>query len=152
AAGEPRRALRRREPAASDPAGIARVREWAWSGLDRVAWISYRVEKPVHEISPDRDVTRGKVRFSVGGFRKDGARVERSADTLLSAEWAPRQDPTPKRAPEGQPPEAVPIPLRVTVAFDRAVEERSNASPRFHDATAEAGLGPPPHDPPASLT
>jgi enediyne biosynthesis protein E4 len=152
AAEETRRALMRRDPSASDPAGIARVREWAWSGLDRVAWISFRVEKPEHEISPEREVTRGKVRFTVGGFRPDGARVERIADTLLTAEWDPTRDPTPREAAAPTPPEPVPIPVTVSVSLVRAIEERSNSSPRFHDATRLAGLGAVRRDPPLALT
>ena len=152
AAEETRRALMRREPASTDPAGMARLREWAWNGLDRIAWITYRVEKPQHDISSEREVTRGRVRFTIGGFRANGMRVERSADVLLSAEWDPRRDPTPKEAPPGAAPESVPIPMDITATFDRAASERENESPRFHDATAEAGLGAPRHDPPLKLT
>lgn len=133
-----RRALRRREPSPSDPEGIPALREWAWKGLDRLAWVTTRVEKPSHEVSPERETTRGRVHFSVGGFRGDGARVERSADAVVSVAWDPRQD---------RPPES-----RVSVTLERAVEERSNASPRFHDATAESGLGAPRHDPPVPRT
>jgi hypothetical protein len=152
AAEETRRALRRREPTPSDPAGIDRLRQWAWYGLGRVAWISYRVEKPEHEVSATREVTRGRVRFTVGGFRADGTRVERSADVLLAAEWDPRRDPTPRDAPPGAAPESVPIPMTLTVSLGRVAGERSNALPRFHDATAEAGLGAPRHDPALKLT
>ncbi len=152
AAEETRRALRRREPAPSDPAGIDRLRQWAWYGLDRIDWISYRVEKPEHEVSAGREVTRGRVRFTVGGFRADGTRVERSADVLLAAEWDPRRDPTPRDAPPGAVPESVPIPMTLTVSLDHVAGERSNALPRFHDATAEAGLGAPRHDPVLKLT
>ena len=152
AAEETRRALKRRDPAPSDPAGLARLREWAWKDLDRVAWISYRVEKPEHEISASREETHGRVRFTVGGFRAGGARVERSADVLLACAWDPRRDPTPIDASAGAAPEAVPVPTEVTVTFDRQVSERVNASPRFHDATAESGLGAPRNDPPFKLT
>jgi enediyne biosynthesis protein E4 len=147
-----RRALRRREPAPSEPAGLGRVRDWAWNGLDRVAWISYRVEKPDHDISSEREVTRGRVRFTVGGFRPDGTRVERSADLLIAAEWDPRHDPTPVEDSGGDPPESVPVPVEVTATLHRVVSERQNATPRFHDATAEAGLGAPRRDPPLKLT
>ena len=142
----------RREPAPSDPAGMARLREWAWDGLDRIAWITYRVEKPLHDISSEHEVTRGRVRFTIGGFRGDGTRIERSADVLLSAEWDPRRDPSPTEAPAGAAPESVPIPMDVTATFDRAVSERKNSSPRFHDATAAAGLGAARRDPPLKLT
>ena len=152
AAEETRRALKRRDPAPSDPAGLARLREWAWKDLDRVAWISYRVEKPEHEISASREETHGRVRFTVGGFRAGGARVERSADVLLACAWDPRRDPTPIDASAGAVPEAVPVPTEVTVTFDLQVSERVNASPRFHDATAESGLGAPRNDPPFKLT
>src|SRR5439155_4284667 len=37
---------------------------------------------------------------------------------------------------------------RASVRFERAVLERVEASPRFHDATAASGLGAPRHDPP----
>ncbi|HKF45181.1 MAG TPA: CRTAC1 family protein [Thermoanaerobaculia bacterium] len=147
-----RRALLRRDPSPSDPAGIARLRDWAWSGLDRIAWATYRVEKPAHEIDRSREVTSGRVHFTVGGFRRDGARVERTADALVSAEWDPTRDPTPNVDPAAPPPEAVPIPVTVTVAFDRPGVERSNAVPRFHDATAESGLGARRSDPPLKLT
>ena len=42
--------------------------------------------------------------------------------------------------------------MDVTATFDRAISDRQNASPRFHDATAEAGLGAPRRDPPLKLT
>ena len=42
--------------------------------------------------------------------------------------------------------------MEITATFDRTVSERENASPRFHDATAEAGLGAPRRDPPLKLT
>ncbi len=152
AAEETRRALRRREPAPSDPAGLSRLRDWAWEGLDRIAWISYRVEKPEHEVSEAREATHGRVLFAVGGYRTDGTRIERSADVLLSVEWDPRRDPTPAEAPPGPAPESVPIAANVSVTFDRLIAQRENGSPRFHDATAEAGLGAPRHDPPLNLT
>ncbi|HTD51722.1 MAG TPA: hypothetical protein VK780_01740, partial [Thermoanaerobaculia bacterium] len=136
-----RLALRRREPAPSDPAGLARVRDWAWNGLDRLAFVETRVEKPTHDASAGLETTQGRVRFTVGGFRADGTRVERSADLLVAVQWDPRHDPTPAVTAGGQVVEAVPVPLSVSVTLERAVEERSNANPRFHDATAEAGLG-----------
>src|SRR5215470_13113897 len=149
---ETRRALRRREPAPSDPAGLARVRDWAWNGLDRLAWIETRVEKPGHDTSAELESTHGRVRFTVGGFRADGTRVERSADALVTAQWDPRHDPSGTRAAPGTIPEAIPVPLTISVTLDRVLQERSNASPRFHDATAEAGLGAPRRDPPLKLT
>ena len=147
-----RRALLRRDASPSDPAGIARLRDWAWSGLDRIAWATYRVEKPEHRVSRLREATSGRVHFTVGGFRRDGARVERTADALVTAEWDPARDPTPNVEPGAPPPEAVPIRVAVAVAFDRAVADRSNPTPRFRDATAEAGLGAQRSDPPLKLT
>jgi hypothetical protein len=135
---ETRRALRRREPSPADPAGLARLREWAWKDLDRIAWISTRVEKPSHEFTALQETTRGRVHFSVGGFREDGTRVERAGDALVSAQWDPRAD--------------RPAETRVSVSWERAIEERMNASPRFHDATAESGLGAPRRDPPLNRT
>src|SRR5262249_45487098 len=152
AAEATRRALLRRDAVPSDPAGIARLREWAWTGLDRVAWITSRVEKPEHDISRTREVTSGRVRFTVGGFRADGVRVERSADALVSAEWDPVQDPTWNVEPSSPPPESIPVPVAVTVSFERSTDDRSNATPRFHDATSEAGLGAARADPPLQKT
>ncbi len=135
---ETRRALRRREASPSDPAGLEPLRSWAWKDLDRIAWISTRVEKPSHDVSPVHERTRGRVHFSVGGFGRDGARVERSADAFVSAEWDPRQD--------------QPAPTRVSISWGKAIEERTNLSPRFHEATSESGLGAPRHDPPVPRT
>ena len=151
-AEETRRALKRRDPSPSDPAGLARLREWAWKDLDRVAWVSYRVEKPQHEISASREETHGRVRFTVGGFGAGDARVERSADVLLSCAWDPRQDPTPNDVSAGALPESVPVPMEVTVTLEREISERANASPRFREATTEAGFGAPRNDPPLKLT
>jgi hypothetical protein len=147
-----RRALRRREPAPSDPSGLTRVRDWAWKGLDRIAWIDTRVEKPTHDVSAELEITRGRVRFTVGGLRADGTRVERSADVLVAVQWDPRRDPTATAAAPGAASESVPVPLTVSVTLDRLLGERANAAPRFHDATAEAGLGAPRQDPPMRLT
>ncbi len=118
-----RRALRSREATPGDPEGIAALRSWAWDGLDRLAYVDYRVEKPRH----DGEETSGPVTFTVGGFRPDGSRVERSARAIVS---------------EGS---------RVSLQFERGLEERREASPRFHDATGQAGLGAPRHDPPLEL-
>jgi hypothetical protein len=120
-----RRALRRRDATAADPKGIAELRGWAWDGLDRLAYVDYRVEKPRH----DGETTTGHVTFTVGGFRADGARVEKSAlATVVEAGG------------------------RYMVAFGDALAERVEPSPRFRDATAEAGLGAPRHDPPIPKT
>lgn len=132
-----RRALRRREPAPQDPAGVAALRAWAWRDLDRVAYVSARVEKPRHEILAAREKTEGLVVVTVGGFRADGTRVERSAVVRIAAAWIPG---------------TTPGPVSATVATARPLEERSNGTPRFHEATAEAGLGAPRRDPPLKLT
>ncbi len=76
-----RRAVRSRTATATDPGGIAELRAWAWNGLDRLAFVDYRVEKPTH----DGEATTGRVAFTVGGFRADGARVERSASAIVTS-------------------------------------------------------------------
>jgi len=149
---ETRRAMRRRQLSRLDPVGMAVLRQWAWNGLDRIASISYRVEKPEHEVSSDREVTRGHVIFTVDGFRPDGARVERSADVLLAAEWDPRRDPRMGKLPPNVVPEAYPLPLSIWVSLEKVIEDRSNNTPRFRNATAESGLGAPRNDPPLTLT
>ena len=78
-----RAALRSRTPVAGEPAEIAPLREWAWNGLDRVAYVDYEVEKPTQTFSAAGEKVDGKVRFTVGGFRADGTRVERSTGTLV---------------------------------------------------------------------
>jgi len=124
---ETRRRLRRREPSPSDPAGLERVRQWAWAGLDRMAWIEYRVEKPHHEISDRRESTCGRVRFTLGGFRPGGARVERAADVVVCAAWDPRRDPSPLTATPQTVPESVPVPMDISATLDRVMPERVNA-------------------------
>jgi hypothetical protein len=127
-----RRALRQREAQASDPAGIAALRSWAWSGIERIGYVDYRVEKPAHEIGASLEKTSGRVVFTVGGFRSDGARVERAASAIVMEE----------RDALGS---------RVSLAFERSLWNRIEASPRFHDATVASGLGAPRHDPPLKL-
>ena len=147
-----RRALRSRAPLPADPAGVASAREWAWKDLDRIAFVSFRVEKPSHEISAAREATDGRVRFTVGGFRPDGARVERSADLRVRAEWDPRGDRTSSETAADDAPELSSLPLTVSVSLEKRVEERSNGSPRFYEATKESGLGAARQDPPLKLT
>ena len=133
-----RRSLRSRTPAPGDLPGTAALREWAWSGLDRIGYVDYRVSKPRHEIGNGKDDTTGDVTFWVGGFRADGARVERAAVTAVT-----RRDERPAGSPD------------VHSAFlgpPRPLSERTEPHPRFHDATKEAGLGAPRHDPPLHLT
>ena len=119
-----RRALRSREATPTDPEGIAALRDWAWKGLDRLAYVDYRVEKPKHQ----GEQTSGPVTFTVGGFGADGSRIERSARVIVS---------------QGS---------RASLQFERGLSERREPSPRFHDATASSGLGAPRHDPPLSLS
>jgi hypothetical protein len=121
---EVQRALKRRERGPGDPTGIAMVREWAWSGLDRIAFVTYEVRRPTHEIGKSRDTVSGIVFFTVGGFRADGARVERSAAATVTT---------------GSPPTA-----RLTRVLSEALERR----PRFRNATIESGLGATRRDPP----
>jgi enediyne biosynthesis protein E4 len=119
-----RRAIERREPCPDDPDGFAVVRRWAWSGLDRIAFVSYEVGRPTHEIGRSTDVTGGIVFFTVGGFRADGSRVERVAAATVTT---------------GSPPLA-----RLT----RVLAERTERRPRFRNVTGDAGLGAPRRDPP----
>ena len=135
-----RRALRSGSPRPDDPAGIAALRGWAWNGIERIVWISHRVEKPDEDSSRPLERISGRVVFTAGGLRADGARVERSAAARVTAEWTHR---------EGTAEEE---PARVTVVFDRALDDRSNATPRFRDATAAAGLGAARQDPPLRRT
>ena len=78
----------------------------------------------------------GRVTFTVGGFRADGARVERAASAIVTEE-RPSRPPAPAGERE-----------RSSLRFETRLWERVEPSPRFHDATAEAGLGAPRHDPP----
>src|SRR6266851_73985 len=128
-----RRALKSREATSSDPAGIAGLRAWAWKGLERVAYISYEVEKPAHAVSGSNERTTGRVVFTVGGFDANGVRIERSSSALVTFQRAGAQ-------------------AHTSVRWEGTVSERSEASPRFHDATKEAGLGAPRNDPPLHLT
>ena len=121
---ETRRALERREPGPGDPAGIAMLRRWAWSDLDRIAFVTYEVRKPTHEVGESRVTTSGVVFFTVGGFRKNGTRIERSAAATVTT---------------GAPP---------TARLTRVMTERAESHPRFRNATAAAGLGALRRDPP----
>jgi hypothetical protein len=130
-----RRALRIPEPAPGDPGDMALLRAWAWNGLDRIVFVSYEVEKPEQEFGPHGERIRGRVLFTVGGLRPDGARVERSARAIVET----------RSGPGGKA-------SRTRVLFGSAISERSEARPRFHDGTLEAGLGAPRRDPPLGLT
>jgi enediyne biosynthesis protein E4 len=118
------RALKRREPGSDDPAGIVVIREWAWSGLARIAFVTYEVRRPRHEIDGSKDLTSGLVFFTVGGFRANGARVERIAAATVTT---------------GSPP---------AVRLTRVLTEASERHPRFRNVTADAGLGAIRRDPP----
>jgi FG-GAP-like repeat len=127
-----RRALRSRGAAVVDPAGVAALRTWAWSDLERIGYVDYRVEKPAHEVAPFHERTTGRVVFTVGGFRADGARVERAAAASVTEE----------KDASGS---------RFVVALEAPLWNRVETSPRFHDATAASGLGAPRRDPPLKL-
>jgi enediyne biosynthesis protein E4 len=124
-----RRALRSPAATPQDPDGIASLRSWAWSGLDRLGYVDYRVEKPRHETARGVESTSGRVAFRVGGFRRDGARVEREAAAVVTDAGG-----------------------KASVRLDGPVSERVEPAPRFRNATAEAGLGAPRQDPPLPLT
>jgi hypothetical protein len=124
------RALKSRGPTAGEPEGMAFVRSWAWDGLERLAFVTYEVRPPTHEVSSGTDRTEGLVFFTVGGFRPDGARVERSAAATVTT--GARTD--------------------RKVRLTRVLVERYETSPRFRSATAEAGLGAPRRDPPQRAT
>ncbi len=134
-----RRALRSRESTSADPAGIAALRAWAWQDLDRIAYVDYRVEKPVHDIGSGIDDTTGRVTFTVGGFRADGARVERAASATVA-----RYDES--LAGAGRPGRH-----GASAELLQPLWNRVETTPRFHDGTAEAGLGAPRRDPPLKL-
>lgn len=130
-----RRALRRRERGADEPVGIDGARAWAWNGLETIAAVTFRVEKPAHEISAQTEKTTGRVLFTVDGLAPGGVRIERTAWITVTSETDPGG---------GRP--------RVRASLLRTEGERRNASPRFHEATAAAGLGAPRRDPPLHLT
>jgi hypothetical protein len=142
-----RAALRSRAATAADPAGIEPLRAWAWKGIERVAYVDYRVERPSHEIGKEREKTLGEAVFTVGGFRPDGTRVERSAAAVVSVEWRPGDSTTPHPGPlpEGGG-------GGISIRFAREILDRSQSAPRFRDATAESGLGAPRNDPPFQKT
>jgi enediyne biosynthesis protein E4 len=134
-----RRALRSRTRTADDPRGIATLRAWAWADLERLAYVEYRVEKPSHRLATGIDDTTGRVTFTVGGFRPDGARVERAASVTIG-----RLDESPTAAD-------LPNVHANLATLEHPLWNRIETSPRFHDATAAAGLGAPRHDPPLKL-
>ncbi len=127
-------ALKRPDPLTTDPTGTEDLRRAAWDGLDRMVFVSYRVEKPDHTLSNKLERTTGKVRYEVGGYRNDGSRVDR----LLSARV------TVDRVGDG--------PLIVRAALEGEPVRRAEAAPRFRNVTADAGLGAPRNDPPVRLT
>ena len=131
-----RAALRSRTPVPGEPEGTTPLRAWAWRDLARVAYVAYEVEKPEQQFSSAGERVSGRVLFTVGGFRGDGARVERSIRVVLET----------RAGPGGARPSA-----RVAEIL-ASVSERSEPSPRFHDGTAEAGLGAPRRDPPFGMT
>ncbi|HEU5250114.1 MAG TPA: VCBS repeat-containing protein, partial [Thermoanaerobaculia bacterium] len=120
------RALKRREPGPGDPAGITMLRNWAWDGLERIAFITHEVRPPAHGAAGAPGETSGVVYFTVGGFRKSGIRVERSAAATVTI--------------------GPPLVARLT----RVMTERAERHPRFRNATEDSGLGALRRDPPAA--
>lgn len=114
------RAMKSREPTANDPEGIGMIRRWAWEGLERLGYVAYEVRPPSHELEPGVDRTEGLVFFTIGGFRSDGTRVERTAAATVTAGAAPADR---------------------KVRLTRVLVERYETSPRFRNATTAAGLG-----------
>jgi len=120
-----RRAVRSRETTATDPDGVAALRAWAWAGLDRLGYVDYRVEKPRH----DGETTIGPVTFTIGGFRVDGARVERAASAAVTEAGG-----------------------HYWIRFEKPLWEHVESAPRFRNATSEARLGAHRRDPPVAKT
>ena len=79
-----RRALRSREATAADPEGVAALRAWAWEGLERLALRGLSRREADARDRREREKTTGRVVFTVGGFRADGARVERAASAIVT--------------------------------------------------------------------
>ena len=119
------RALKRREPGPDDPAGLAMLRNWAWDGLDRIAFVTYEVRPPAHGAAGAPGETSGVVYFTVGGFRKNGIRVERSAAATVTT--------------------GPPLVARLT----RVMTEQAERHPRFRNTTEDSGLGALRRDPPS---
>ncbi len=134
-----RAALRSHGARAGEPDGIAELRLWAWESLDRIAGVSFDVagNPEITRAPAGRWTIRGRAVFTIDGFAGDGSRVERSAVVAL-------------HVPDAEAPDAGSRGFRV--ASLTRLSERSEASPRFRDATREAGLGAPRHDPPLALT
>lgn len=102
---------------------------WAREGLTSLAFVEY----DVRSVEDDGAVVLATAVWTVGGFRADGTRVQRSV--LLS-----------HRA-EILAPAHLQL-LRVVEDGWRArAVERAATVPRFRDATAETGLGAPRNDP-----
>ena len=117
------RALKDRDAMNPGPEGIAPLRDWAWLGLDRIGYVTYDVRKPSHDPA-DPDRTSGLVYFTVGGFRADGTRVERSAAASVETNRG-----------------------SVRVRLERVLVESFATAPPFRNATREAGLGTVRRDP-----
>ncbi len=127
---EVRRAARIQTPVPGEPEGTATVRAWAWEGLSRIDGISYDAEKPEHGSGAWE--SSGRVVLRVDGFRPDGARVEKSVRLRVESR---REGP----------------PFLLKVTLEARMEERSESTPRFREATKEAGLGAPRNDPPFQM-
>ena len=134
-----RRALHSRDATVDDPRQIASLREWAWKDMARLGYVDYRVEKPTHQISRGVDDTTGRVTFTVGGFRSDGARIERAASVTVA------------RIDESSRGLGLPSNHGTLARLESPLWDRIETAPRFHEATSSAGLGAPRHDPPLKL-
>ena len=103
------------------------------------------VEKPSHEISADREATaRAASASRSGGFRagRSARRAKRRSARTRGVGPAAEIGRSAEAAADDAP-ESSSLPLAVSVSFEKPVEERSNGSPRFHEATKESGLGAP---------
>ncbi len=74
-----RRALRSPAATPRDPEGIAPLRTWAWSGLDRIGYVDYRVDRPRHETRNGAESTSGSASRSGSGASAATARASSAA-------------------------------------------------------------------------
>ena len=52
------------------------MRDWAWNGLDRIAWIETRVEKPIHDVSAEVEARNLVVASVLSGNRNFEGRIQ----------------------------------------------------------------------------
>ncbi len=122
------RAIREGRPA-QGISGERTVLEWAHRDLSRLAYAEYDVQS----VEEGSYMLSSRVRFTVGGFREDGTRVERSAVLTFLAEILPPAH-LQKLAVESD-------------GWVSRTKERAASFARFRDATADSGLGAPRLDP-----